>query len=145
MKNLKNAGFGNFAVKSSRHLRRADVGIKCEKNFNATNRFAGNESPTLPPFSLSSAYSASSFYLSFLYFFSLIPFHSWPPCYTSAEENEKPEETPCNVHAMRIIPIIGTLFYTCRAFNCCLLFQREIPPRYRDFNASRVVQTHVSS
>ena len=91
----------------------------------------------------------SSFFFSFLFFRVLPPppllpfffnpeFHSWPPCYTSAEE--KPEETRCSVHAMRIIPIIETLFsHTRRVFNCCLLFQREIPPRYRDFNASGVV------
>ena len=32
-KNSLNTGFDNFAAKSSRHLRRADVGIKREKKF----------------------------------------------------------------------------------------------------------------
>lgn len=71
----------------------------------------------------------------------LNPFRSVGRGYTSAEEKPPEETATSGLHAMRIIPIIETLFHTSRAFNCCLLFQhREIPSRYRDFNASDVAR-----
>lgn len=79
------------------------MGIKREKNFNATNRFAENQSPTyrvllplfrLPPFLFFILYSA--FFTRFppLLFRSAAGRH----VATSAEENEKPEETARDAH-----------------------------------------------